>query len=74
MANEVPTPEEPKPIEHYIGAAILTSLGGIQAMAPLIEALPPEGQDAFIKDIAQRTAKLAGETIRAHYADGKVDI
>ncbi|QJD53470.1 hypothetical protein QDW38_gp61 [Microbacterium phage Lynlen] len=74
MANQVPSPEESKPIEHYVGAAIITALGGIQEMAPVIELLPPEGQNAFIMDIAQRTAQIAGETIRAHHADGKVDI
>ncbi|QTF82233.1 hypothetical protein SEA_ALBRIGHT_58 [Microbacterium phage Albright] len=74
MPNQVPSPEEPKPIEHYIGAAVVTALGGIQSMAPIIEALHPEAQNAFIMDIAQRTAKIAGETIRAHHADGKVDI
>lgn len=74
MPNQVPSPEEPKPIEHYVGAAIVTALSAIQEMAPVVELLPPKDQTAFVMDVAQRTAHLAGETIRAHHADGKVDI
>ncbi|QWY79883.1 hypothetical protein SEA_LIMABEAN_60 [Microbacterium phage LimaBean] len=74
MANQVPAPEEAKPIEHYVGAAIVTALAAIQEMAPVVELLPPADQHAFVMDVAQRTAKIAGETIRDHHADGKVDI
>ncbi|WNM67965.1 hypothetical protein SEA_ALBEDO_62 [Microbacterium phage Albedo] len=74
MANQVPSPEEPRTIEHYVGAAIVTALGGIQEMAPVVATMPPDLQNVFIMDIVQRTAKIAGETIREHYADGKVDI
>ncbi|QXN73560.1 hypothetical protein SEA_ABIGAIL_60 [Microbacterium phage Abigail] len=74
MPNEVPTPEEPKPIEHYIGAAIMTVLGTMNELAPVLSVLPPALQNETIVDLARRTAAVAGETIRAHHADGKIDI
>ncbi|WNO26485.1 hypothetical protein SEA_BABYDAISY_62 [Microbacterium phage BabyDaisy] len=74
MANEVPTPEETKPIEHYVGAAIMTVLGALNEMAPVLSVLPPETQNEVITDLARQTANVAGETIRAHHADGKVGI
>ncbi|WXW92803.1 hypothetical protein SEA_TUKTUK_62 [Microbacterium phage TukTuk] len=74
MANQVPSPAEPRTIEHYVGAAIVTAFEGVQMMAPVIEGLSPEDQNAFIMDTIRRTADIAGETIRAHHADGKVDI
>ncbi|WMI34148.1 hypothetical protein SLAY_62 [Microbacterium phage Slay] len=74
MANQVPSPTEPKPIEHYVGAAIITTLGAIQETAPVTRLLSPTEQDLYLSDLVRRTADIAGETIRAHHADGKVDI
>ncbi|XAO35729.1 hypothetical protein SEA_SARBEAR_61 [Microbacterium phage SarBear] len=74
MANEVPAPEEPRPIEHYIGAAIVTALDVIQEIAPVLQILPPEAQNEAVHDIIHKTAATAGETVRAHYEVGKVAI
>lgn len=74
MANEVPAPEAPKPIEHYIGAAVVTALQAIDDVAPMVVALPKEAQTAFVNHVIQETAKIAGETVRAHYAEGKVEL